>query len=459
MNSTLTSLAEPPVLRVAVVERDGSAPRRWVPCVIGGNLDFSTERLESYCFSSWKPIVFDALLVAAAVEFCDRIKKRPVLGWGRQIELRVPVHDMAHWSSKPVIESLTDALNFLTGDCWRISFMARKTPESPPGQTPLPMPPDVQAIIPFSDGMDSRAVAGLVSRELGARLVRVRLGAKTSDQSAATVGRQPFTTIPYRVMTGRSNGETSARSRGFKFATVSGVAAYLVGAREIIVPESGQGALGSALVAVGHGYEDYRNHPLFADRMMRYFKALFGLDVQFRFPRLWHTKGQTLAAYAESAGAQAPVDAWSCWQQSRQVSVSGRRRQCGICAACMLRRQSVHAAGLSEAPETYVWEDLGAPTFELGAAKDFKKVTRALRQYAIAGALHLDHLASLRGMEIHRASLRKAATLLAGSQRLAADEAESKLNGLLAEHQREWQEFVGSLGPRSFVADWIATAA
>lgn len=457
MNARLSS--EFSVLRVAVVERDGSAPRRFVPCVIGQNLDFSTERLESYCFSSWKPIVFDALLVAAAAEFCDRIKKRPVLGWGRQIELQLPVHDVAHWSSKPVIESLTDALNFLTGDDWRLSFVARKMPEIPPGQTPLPMPPDVQAIIPFSDGMDSRAVAGLVSRELGTRLVRVRLGTKTNDQSAEAAGRQPFTTIPYRVKTGRSNGETSARSRGFKFATVSGVAAYLVGAREIIVPESGQGALGSALAAVGHAYEDYRNHPLFADRMSRYFKALFGLDVRFRFPRLWHTKGQTLAAYAESAGAQAPVDAWSCWQQSRQVSVHGHKRQCGICAACMLRRQSVHAAGLSESPQAYVWEDLGASTFECGAAKGFKKITRALREYAIAGTLHLDHLAGLRGSAVHRPSLRRAAILLAGSQRLAADEAESKLDGLLAEHQREWKNFVGSLGAESFIADWIATAA
>jgi Queuosine biosynthesis protein QueC len=217
--------------------------------------------------------------------------------------------------------------------------------------------------------------------------------------------------------------------------------------------------VGSALVAVGHAYEDYRNHPLFTDRMARYFNALFGLDVRFRFPRLWYTKGQTLAAFAESAGAKAPVDAWSCWQQSRQVSVDGRKRQCGVCAACMLRRLSVHAAGLSEAKETYVWEDLGAATFELGAAKGFRKITRALREYAIAGTLHLDHLASLQRSGIHERSLRRAATLLARSQQLSADEAESKLNGLLAEHQREWQGFVRSLGPRSFVADWIAAAA
>ena len=107
-----------------------------------------------------------------------------------------------------------------------------------------------------------------------------------------------------------------------------------------------------------------------------------------------------------------------------------------------------------------MWEDLSASTFELGVAKGFNKTTVALRQYAVAGTLHLDHLANLRGSStIHQASLRRASTLLARSQQLTADEAESKLNDLLAEHQREWRNFVGYLGADSFIADWIAAAA
>jgi len=80
----------------------------------------------------------------------------------------------------------------------------------------------------------------------------------------------PFAFVPYRVRYGaRGSVETSARSRGFKFALLSGVAAYLSQAQQVVVPESGQGALGPVLVPVGQGYEDYRNHPLFTDRMGR----------------------------------------------------------------------------------------------------------------------------------------------------------------------------------------------
>lgn len=448
-----------PHIRVAVLEKGQREAQGWLPCVIGENLDFSTARLESYCLASWKPIVFDALLVAAAVEFCDRIQRRPALSWGRRFDLSIPVHDVKHWSSRPVLGALTDALEFLTGDRWRIEFTNRPTPVESHEQRYLPMPPGITTIISFSDGIDSRAVSTLLEKELGSRLCRVRLGSKAIARRTSGGQTQPFTTVPYEVSTGKRSGETSARSRGFKFATVSAVAAHLVGAKEIVVPESGQGALGPALVATGHGYEDYRNHPFFTDRMESYLKALFGEEIHFKFPRLWHTKAETLAAFVKVTNARAHLDARSCWQQSRQVSVDKHRRQCGICAACMLRRLSVHAAGLREPRETYVWENLGTSKFEAGAAKRFNKVTRALREYAIAGALYLDHLADLRDWPLHKEALKRHAHQLARSQALRPEEAEAKLDRLLEQHQKEWRGFVQSLGRNSFVSNWVASVS
>jgi 7-cyano-7-deazaguanine synthase in queuosine biosynthesis len=445
-------------VRVAVLEKGQRPSSAWEPCWIGDQLSFTTAQLESYCLASWKPIAFDALLLAAVVEYCDRILKRPALGWGRDFEVKLPVHELAHWASAPVSQSLHDALNFLTGDRWRFHFVARKKAEVAPSQGHFDLPSGVISILPFSDGMDSRAVAGIEGLQLGDQLIRVRLGAKIVDRPARNDAKQPFTTVPYRVRTDQRNEESSARSRGFKFAVVSGVAAYLVGAKEIIVPESGQGALGPALVPVGHGYEDFRNHPLFTDRMTVFLTALFGRKIAFRFPRLWSTKGQTLAEYARNADIAACLNARSCWQQSRQVSVGEHRRQCGICAACMLRRLSVHAAGFTESRETYLWENLSAPTFERGAAKGFGKITRALREYAIAGVLHLDHLAALGASAVHAPALKRQAYQLARSQGLAAAEAESSLNAFLSTHAREWQAFLRDLGPDSFVTKWTASA-
>ena len=53
----------------------------------------------------------------------------------------------------------------------------------------------------------------------------------------------------------------------------------------------------------------------------------------------------------------------------------------------MLRRLSVHAAGLHEDRDTYVWENLDASTFDSGAAAGLKKVEKVQREYAIAGTL------------------------------------------------------------------------
>jgi 7-cyano-7-deazaguanine synthase in queuosine biosynthesis len=448
-----------PKLDVQVVEKGQRANKSFVACEIGTNLEFSTDRLESYLLASWKPVVFDALLVAAAVEFCDRLQKRPALSWGRDFFLKIPVHEVSLWRSEAVRLSLTDALEFLTGDRWNLEFTARRKPVDSKKQSMLPIPAGITTIVPYSGGIDSRAVSALLEKDQGSKLCRVQLGPKGTDKRTARRERRLFTTVPYEVSTGQRNGESSARSRGFKFATVSGVAAYLVGAGKIIVPESGQGALGPVLVPTGQGYEDYRNHPLFTDRMEKYFKAIFDAEISFHFPRLWFTKGETLAAYSKVTNAHAHIGARSCWQGSRQVSVDHEQRQCGVCAACMLRRLSVHAAGLCEPKETYVWENLGAPTFEKGAAKSFNKITSALREYAIAGALHLDHLAGLKESPLHVAALNRQAHQLARSRKISIDEANMKLSRLLSQHELEWRNFIGSLGEGSFIRRWVASVA
>ena len=171
------------------------------------------------------------------------------------------------------------------------------------------------------------------------------------------------------------------------------------------------------------------------------------------------TKGQTLAAFSESR----PDDAdWmatrSCWQGARHVSVSGRLRQCGICAACLLRRVSVHAAGRWEDPAIYVWERLGATRFDDGAAEAFtnREPKGALHEYAIAGVLHLDHLADLRGSPASEVAIERQAFRLSRALGLDEQETKEKLEGMLRQHEDEWRGFVDSLGPHSFVAQWIA---
>jgi 7-cyano-7-deazaguanine synthase in queuosine biosynthesis len=427
-------------------------------CQLGRNIEFSTERLESYCVATWEPVLFDALVVAAAVEFADRTLKRRRLTWQRELHVAIPVHDPGHWSSKPVSDALHTALSFLTGDQWTIEFYKRTNPASTPSQGRFNLSSDVAAVIPFSDGLDSRCVAGLLGKEMGDRLIRIRLGKIASDEKALHQTRQPFTSVPYHVRASEKQFvESTARSRGFKFALISGLAVYLTKAGKVIVSESGQGALGPALVTVGQGYEDYRSHPQFTNRMEKFLDALLHHKIDFSFTQLWLTKAETLKKFVSECNGDASwADTWSCWQQNRHVSVNGKKRQCGICAACLLRRLSVHGAGLSEEKETYVWENLSAPKFEAGAARSFarKKITGALHEYAIAGALHLDHLAQLRSCAASAGPLSLCAFQLGQSLGLPEMEVRAKLDRLLAQHEEEWKAFMESLGQSSFLGSW-----
>src|ERR1035441_4360769 len=367
--SLITGSYQTPSIGIDIVEPEGLVQSGRLRCDIGKHVTFSTEHLESYCFASWEPVIYDVLLVAAAVEFADRTQRRSAMKWDRQIELRIPVHDPDRWNDTRVFQALHETLNFLTGDQWNVCFYRRGRAVNAPQQGRFDLPADLATVIPFSDGLDSFAVGGLMSQQLGNKLIRVRLGSKRHRNQSAARPRQPFTSVPYRVRPGaRPFAESSARSRGFKFALISGLAAYLAKAHHVIVPESGQGALGPALVTVGQAYEDYRSHPSFTCRMEIFIKALLGHQVRYTFPQLWETKSETLRKFINQTENPSWSATWSCWQQNRHSSVNGKRRHCGICAACMLRRLSVHAAGLAEPAEAYVWENLGATSFWQGAS-------------------------------------------------------------------------------------------
>jgi 7-cyano-7-deazaguanine synthase in queuosine biosynthesis len=448
-------------LTVDVLESGAQRLRGAVPCVLDQNITFDTESLESFSSKNWQPVIYDALVVAAAVEFCDRTLKRSSMNWGRRFTVRIPVHDPALWSSPSVARSLVDALDFLTGDDWHFKFVARHKPAIPPIQKRFEFPYDAAAVIAYSEGLDSRMVWGLEGKRLGSRLVRVRVGTADADVPKKGRGKEPFAAVPYAVKLNAKGREVTARSRGFKFSLVAAIGAYLIDAPAVLVPESGQGALAPAILTVGQGYPDYRNHPTFSEKMERFVKALLGRSIRYQYPRIWVTKGETLREFIDNCDVNGR--AWrstrSCWQQSRHASVPGTRRQCGICAACMLRRLSVHAAGEHEAREIYIWETLDAPTFEAGATSSFAHITRALHEYALAGVLHLEHFASLRSSEQFALVKRRALGELAGPLAMTPQAVVEAFDRLLDQHAREWAAFTRDLGPHSFVRKWIDIAS
>ena len=315
-----------PACAVDVVEEGGRAKREFVRCEIGRHLYFSSQGLESYLFAKPEPLIHDALLVAAAVEFCDRLRQRSSVVWGRSFSLRLPVYEVDRWRTSAVTDALIDALDFVTGDRWTIHFRPRRQAAMWLRQEQFDLSHHKRAVMPFSDGLDSWSVATL--EDANARgLLRVRLGKAPPPRPAR--GREPaFTRIPYKVkFHEHRDRESSSRSRGFKFAMMSGIAAYLAKVDGIILPESGQGIIGPAMIVPGQAAPDYRCHPRFTTKMERLVMELFGHRVRYKFPRLWNTKGETLrAAISAAASASGWDDTRSCWQSQRHMSIDGERR-------------------------------------------------------------------------------------------------------------------------------------
>jgi hypothetical protein len=432
----------------------GEAPREGAHvATLGQTITLSIEGLKDFFFADWRRDLIDLLVIAAAVEYCDLSVRRPSWGWARSFDLLVAVHEEDKWSAPPVRDALEEALAFLTGDRWSVSFTKRRDPvvKIKPHRFVFDTPDKV--IMPYSDGLDSRAVAAIVEDEEPGGLVRVRLGSKGVDSAKIPRKNRRFATVPFEVKLGkRQRVESSARSRGFKFAIITGIAAQLAPVDRIVVTESGQGALGPILASSGQSYPDYRVHPAFTRRIERLFQALTDKAPTYEYPRIWYTKGETLAKASALTNPPTWHDTRSCWQDSRRVSFDGARRQCGVCAACMLRRMSIHRAGIEEPGSEYIWEDLGAAEMEHGTVAGFSGMSPAFRDYALAGILHLDHLAALSGSDLHQRTVRRVARETAEALGMEMAEGERALMGLLVRHRAEWLDFLVSLGKRSFVA-------
>jgi hypothetical protein len=416
---------------------------------IDSQICFDTDALDSFDVNGCESIHYDILVLCAAIEFADRRWERP-RQWYRRFNITVPVCDPLLWQRPEVLHALSAALRHLTGDSWHFDFV-EATVKSPIGlkQMQLQFESSKTFVIAYSEGLDSRAVSALSGNANQALRIRV-----SANRQLRHAGEGHFTRIPFKV--GKfSARESSFRSRGFQFASVATIAAHLAHIPRIVVPESGQGALGPALIPLHNVHIDYRNHPTFFRQMERFFEALLGYRVHFDQPRLWSTKGQTLRAYLDLKGktAQDFDSTRSCWQSRHIVNISGKRRQCGLCAACLLRRFSLYAAGIVELSDAYVVSDLSVS--DVNSALSLIKLDvdrRTMLEYGIAGIRHFHHLAGLAFQpdEVLKSHASEIAVAINADYRDTLD----NLRKMLSEHARELQAFLTSVGRHSFLHGW-----
>ncbi len=421
-----------------------------VTAEIGRQITFNAAVLDTFDVKGCQPLHYDLLVLCAAIEFADRRWKRPQ-GWSRNLHVTMPVIDHATWQKPAVQANLRSVLRHLTCDEWRFTFV-QATNRSPIGkrQGVLDFPTTKTFAIAYSDGLDSRAVSALSGTKDEALCIRV-----ANFRHRRKQGDSYFTQIPFKVKGYRGN-ESSFRSRGFQFAAVTAIAAHLADLTQVVVPESGQGALGPVLLPLHNIYADYRNHPTFFRKMERFIQSVLDHRVRYEQPRLWFTKGQTLRAFLDLSGKTKTdlTSARSCWQNRRVVNTDGGKKQCGLCAACLLRRLSMHAADISEKPGTYVISDLSASDVNEALSVLPQKADRDIMiEYGSVGARHLQQLADM--ADLPDSELRVHVSEIAAAAGTDYEETLKRVRILLVTHAQEWRAFLSAQGGQSFLKSWM----
>ncbi|WP_169337890.1 7-cyano-7-deazaguanine synthase [Propionicicella superfundia] len=299
----------------------------------------------------------DLLILAASAYAVDRMVPRPGLrqtrdsgDWHRDLALDVPVSDPDRWAVlAPQLERL---LRWLTDDNWHLGFSRRTTGQGPldPSQQALfsTVPTGCRPIL-FSGGLDSGCALqnALAVGDAVAISVHTNSWMQNTQQTVAkglaSLSSNHLAALSFRVNLPAGGAETSQRTRGMLFLASGTMAAIAAGANGLVVAENGVGAINLPYLASQRGTEATRAmHPKTLHMFSDIVTTLTGSDFTVEAPYLMNTKAELISLTSPTA------DDVLSHTVSCDSGFSARvvdRAPCGCCTSCILRRQSLAAAG------------------------------------------------------------------------------------------------------------------
>jgi 7-cyano-7-deazaguanine synthase in queuosine biosynthesis len=454
-----------PQARIIVVEENRAAPRT-NHYICRDQVDFCFEPgvLPAFFFRRPSDLILDLMRVVASVAHADRrIPRRPSACWGRDFELVIPVSNPDFWGGEPSA-ALARLLHLLSGDVWSFSF--RKLADQPqlPLQTELEFPCSGELAMAYSNGLDSFASARLVASgtvnlsdgpQKKRDIVLVTTGRKLNAELKNTMTQFGYSvrqvSVPFQI---RRNGagfqlrETSYRTRAFVFQTMAALAAFQSEGNTVIVAESGQGSLGPWLTVTGQEAADVRTHPLFTRALADFLKPILDRQIRFEHPHLWETKGETLRRLVESNLHSGWCSTFSCATQVRHQESEGKHLHCGVCPNCLLRRQSLLAAGLEDGDDQYDCQRALAGDENIDERERGK-----LRKRVAQGLFPLLELANLRATPLLARTAQRKLANFARDVGATPDLIVRHTNTLVDTHRRELVNFIASCPKDSLVRE------
>jgi 7-cyano-7-deazaguanine synthase in queuosine biosynthesis len=233
--------------------------------------------------------------------------------------------------------------------------------------------------------------------------------------------------------------ESSQRARGIVHVTLGAIAALQLGASDLFIYENGIGALNLPFDETQSGWQVSRAvHPRTIRLLERLVGEISGQSFRVRMPFLFQTKAESLSGPEIRRFAHGIQATFSC---DRFPDRFERKRQCGTCSSCVLRRLALESAGLTpyDPADEYAFhlED-GDAIPKRSAAFVLDKFDAQAERFNQA----LQHENPWRELTRCCPELREAEAALVESG-IPVMTVHEKLMRLLKQHSSEWMKFSG----------------
>ena len=302
--------------------------------------------------------VMDFLTIAMAVTAADTfvLRKDTANGWCRSFSITLPLCQPAIWQANKV--HLEHILHFLSGDIWQFDFQENgQNPPQPYSQNSRTKLVDLRnkdCVCLFSGGLDSSigAIDLLEQGHLPVLVSHSYKGDKSRQQAIIQQLNQnsyinqfsQFNAIAQPHLNNGRATEITMRTRSLNFLAFAIVSAYALQdvvqkEIDIFVPENGVISINAPLT-VGT-LSTRTTHPYFIQEIQKLFTAV-NIPFTLKNPYQFKTKGQMIAECKNLPLLQQIIpDTVSCshWKRKNQ--------QCGVCVPCLIRRASLHYAGIT----------------------------------------------------------------------------------------------------------------
>jgi 7-cyano-7-deazaguanine synthase in queuosine biosynthesis len=330
------------------------------------NFDLRLPTLQKFTRKKLHSLAKDMYRIAASVYFSDLRIARPDKIRSRSIGILISVSDKSKWDAEK--EHLESMIRFMSGDHVRFYFVQGEMPTAPPKF----IANENRSICLFSGGLDSLAGVKWL-KERGIRPVLVSHCAHNrtchAQKTLATLLKAVFASkidtfqISARFKGGKqmTTVEFSQASRSFLFLALATNFALNLGIQKIRIFENGVLGLNIPIVPSRIFNNTRTVHPTFLTKFNNLISSIFPNTFSVENPFIMLTKGEVVKMLDDKDFKNMIKESVSCSKMDRLrwAGIAGIKH-CGTCLPCVLRRFSIHHAGLDGDDDRYADDIFGA---------------------------------------------------------------------------------------------------